>query len=302
MSRLALVTDQASLPIDYDMALLLDACRAAGLVAEVCDWEDPTVDWSEFDAVLLRSPWSYVDRLPAFLAWCERVAAVTDLHNPLSVVRWSLDKRYMADLAAHGVPVVPSTFVKPGSEPSTAVRRFLDGHPGAAEFVVKPTVGAYSKDVQRYARSHATDATAHVARLQTEGMVALLQPYLESVDRDGETDLIYFGGVYSHAIRKSPMLMPDGTVNVPTFESRTPRRADEDERAVASAALAAAGAELGLDRPLVYARVDVIRSSDGAPIVLELELCEPSLNLPFTDHGPTRFAEAIAGRLGITAR
>ncbi|MFG2049419.1 RimK family alpha-L-glutamate ligase [Micromonospora sp. NPDC048935] len=302
MSRLALVTDQASLPIDYDMALLLDACRAADLVAEVCDWEDPTVDWSGFDAVLLRSPWSYVDRLPVFLAWCERVAAVTDLHNPLPVVRWSLDKLYMADLAAHGVPVVPSTYVRPGSDPSAAVRQFLDGHPEAAEFVVKPTVGAYSKDVQRFSRSHAPTATAHVARLHSAGLVALLQPYLESVDRDGETDLIYFGGVYSHAIRKSPMLMPDGTVNVPTFESRTPRVAEDDERAVASAALAAAGARLGLDRPLVYARVDVIRGFDGAPIVLELELCEPSLNLPFTDHGPTRFAEAIAGRLGISAR
>jgi O-ureido-D-serine cyclo-ligase len=302
VSNVALVTDKASLPIDYDMTLLLDACTAAGLVAEVRDWDDPAVDWSVYDAVLLRSPWTYVDRLPAFLAWCERVDAVTDLHNPLPVVRWSLNKLYMADLAAHGVPVVPSTFVSPDTAPAVAVRQFLALHPEAREIVVKPTVGAYSKDVQRFGRSLEADAAAHVARMCSDGLVALLQPYVESVDRDGETDLIYFDGVYSHAIRKSPMLMSDGTVNVPTFESRTTREADEDERAVASAALAAAGAHLMLDRPLAYARVDVIRGADGAPIVLELELCEPSLNLSFTDHGANRFAQAMAGRLGVIAR
>ncbi|MEU4471300.1 hypothetical protein [Micromonospora sp. NPDC023888] len=284
------------------MTLLLDACTAAGLAAEVRDWEDPAVDWSAYDVVLLRSPWTYVDRLPAFLTWCERVDAVTELHNPLPVVEWSLNKSYLADLAAHGVPVVPSTFVSPDADPAVAVRQFLAVHPDAREFVVKPTVGAYSKDVQRFVRALEADAAAHVARLRSEGFAALLQPYVESVDRAGETDLIYFDGVYSHAIRKSAMLMPDGTVNVPTFESRTPREADADERAVASAALAAAGAHLMLDRPLVYARVDVIRTADGTPVVLELELCEPSLNLPFTDHGATRFAEAVAGRLGVRAR
>jgi O-ureido-D-serine cyclo-ligase len=98
------------------------------------------------------------------------------------------------------------------------------------------------------------------------------------------------------------MLMADGTVNVPTFESRAPRDADDDERAVASAALAAAGVHLQLNRPLLYARIDVIRGADGAPIVLELELCEPSLNLPFTDHGAERFARAIAGRLQVKTR
>ncbi|MGC4856683.1 ATP-grasp domain-containing protein [Micromonospora sp. DT4] len=302
MNKVALVTDETSLPNDYDMALLLEACAASGLTAEVRDWEDPTTDWSAYEAVLLRSPWTYVDRLPAFLAWCERVAVVTELHNPLPVVRWSLNKSYMADLAVLGVPVVPSTIVSPDTDPAVAVQQFLAGHPEAKEIVVKPTVGAYSKDVQRFVRSMEADAAAHVARMRSDGFAALLQPYVESVDRDGETDLVYFDGVYSHAIRKSAMLMSDGTVKVPTFESRTAREADADERAVASAALAAAGAHLMLERPLVYARVDVIRSASGAPVVLELELCEPSLNLSFTDHGATRLAETVAARLKVRAR
>lgn len=297
MSTVALVTDAVSLPIDYDMPLLLDACQAVGLTAEVCSWEDVDVDWSRFDAVLPRSPWTYVDRLPEFLAWCESVAAVTNLMNPLSVARWGLNKRYLADLAAHGVPVVPTKFVEPGADPLVAVLELFDAHPQAEEIVVKPMIGAYSKDVQRYTRPREVEAAQHIAELFEKGFHVILQPYLDSVDRDGETDLIYFDGIYSHAIRKSAMLMPDGTVNVPTLEFRKARVADEDERAVASAVFDAAVSHLGLDRPLLYGRVDLIRGADGKPLVLEMDFCEPSLNLPFSDGGSMRFARALAERL-----
>lgn len=297
MNIIALVTDTISPPIDYDMPLLLDACQASGLTAEVCDWEDPAIDWPRYDAVLLRSPWNYVERLPEFLSWCERIAAVTRLFNPLSVVRWSLDKRYLTDLAAHGVPIVPTKFVAPGETPLLALREFLSVHSLTKEIVVKPTVGAYSKDVQRYTRAQEAEATEHIARLLGKGFHVMLQPYLESIDSDGETDLIYFDGVYSHAICKSAMLMPDGTVNVPTLEFRKARDADENERTVALAAFDAAASHLGLERPLLYGRVDLIRGNDGKPMVLEMEICEPSLSLPFSEGSAMRLVQALAKRL-----
>ncbi|WP_200262030.1 hypothetical protein [Streptomyces sp. HSG2] len=125
----------------------------------------------------------------------------------------------------------------------------------------------------------------------------MLQPYLDAIDLEGETDLIYFDGTYSHAIRKSAMLGADGTVNVPLMEFRKARVADKGERAVASAALDAAAAHLHLDQPLLYGRIDLVRGSEGEPLVLEAELCEPSLSLPFAKTGATRFAEAMAARL-----
>lgn len=292
-----MVTDVDSLPIDYDMPLLLDACRTIGLHTEVHSWDDPGVDWSRFAAVLLRSPWTYVDRLPEFLSWCARTDAVTCLLNPLPVVRWSLDKHYLADLARYDVPVVSSTFVAPGADPVRAVRDFLAAHPGTGEVVVKPTVGAYSKNVQRFARPEETEAAHHLAGLLRAGCHVILQPYLDLIDRYGETDLIYFNGVYSHAIRKNALLMPDGTTNEPTLDCRTARDADEAERAVASAVLDAAAAHLGLDQPLLYGRVDLIRGDDGSPVVLEMEFCEPSLSLPFAEGGALRFAHALADRL-----
>ncbi|MEV7008422.1 hypothetical protein [Streptosporangium sp. NPDC051022] len=297
MSTVALVTDEASLPIDYDMPLLLDACRAVGLTAKVCSWEDETIDWSRFDAALLRSPWTWVGRLPVFLAWCERIAASTRLLNPLSVARWGLDKLYLADLVAHGVPIVPSKFIEPGANPIPALQELLAEHPQTGEIVVKPTTAAYSKDVRRFTLPLEAEAYQHIVRLLGEGSHVILQPYVQSVDHGSETDLIYFDGVYSHAIHKSAMLMPDGTVNVPTLEHRKARTAAEDERAVASAALAAAASHLGLEPPLLYGRVDLIRDSDGRPMVLEMEICEPSLNLPFSESGAMRFAHALDKRL-----
>lgn len=297
MKTLALVTCAPSLPIDYDMPLLLEAFQEIGLRTEVCDWEDPAIDWSNFDAVLLRSPWNYVEQLPEFLRWCERVAALTHLFNPVSVARWGLNKRYLADLAAHGVPIVPTKFVEPGEDPLLALRELLAAHPQAKEIVIKPTIGAYSKDVQRYARLLETEAVEYAAQLLRKGHHVILQPYLESIDHYGETDLTYFDGVYSHAIRKSALLMPDGTVNVPTLDFRKARTADEAERTVASAALEAAASHLGLERPLLYGRVDLIRGNDGHPVVLELDICEPSLNLPFGEGSAMRLAQAVAQRL-----
>ncbi|KJY39160.1 MULTISPECIES: RimK family alpha-L-glutamate ligase [Streptomyces] len=301
-NHVALATDMTSLPIDYDMPLLLEACKEAGVRAEICSWEDPDIDWGAFDAVLLRSPWSYVEQLPRFLRWCERVTSVTHLLNPLPVVRWNLDKSYLGDLDAAGVPVVPSSFVAPEAEPADALRAFLERYPDAAEFVVKPTVGAYSRDVQRFSRAQEPDATRHIAKLLEQGCDALIQPYMDAIDRDGETDLIYFDGEYSHAIRKRALLLPDGTVDVPTQDARTARDAAPDERAVASAALKAVVARLDLERPLLYGRVDLIRDGEGRPVLLELEVCEPSLSMPFAEGSAHRFARAIAARLEDISR
>ncbi len=301
MKPLALVTSAGSLPIDVDMPLLLAACQTVGLQAQVCDWEDPRVDWGRYGAVVLRSPWNYVEALPAFLAWCDRVAQRTRLFNPPRVSRWSLDKRYLRDLAEAGVPVVPTEFVAPqvGEAASLAVLTSLMArHPESGEMVLKPTVGAYSRDVRRFPRAALSQAHHYLRHLQSRGAHVMVQPYLSAIDRDGETNLAFFDGQYSHAIRKGAMLMADGTVHVPTQDLRQARKADAQEQVVAGLALQAAARHLQLDQPLLYARVDLIRDGSGQPSVLELELCEPSLNLPFAEGSALRFAQAIARRIG----
>lgn len=297
MKTLALITDAVSLPIDYDMPLLLDACQENGFKADICQWEDSTIDWSQYDAVLLRSPWNCIDRLSDFITCCEQIAAVTHLFNPVSVARWALNKCYLADLATYGIPIVPSTFVAHDTNSFSVIKEFFNAYPDAREIVIKPTVGSYSRGVQRYTRSKEVEAAEHIKKLLGQGCQVILQPYFDSIDHYGETDLIYFDGVYSHAIRKSALLMPDGTVNVPTLDFRKSRVADDDEHAVASAALTAAALHLNIKGPLLYGRVDLIRDNNNQPMVLELDICEPSLNLPFSEDGATRLLQALSKRL-----
>ncbi|HJR74921.1 MAG TPA: hypothetical protein VJ806_14940 [Luteimonas sp.] len=299
MTRIALASAVAATGQDEDMPALLRACAAAGLHAQVLAWDDPTVSWGRFDAVLLRSTWDYTERLAEFLEWCARVAGETLLLNPLQVLRWNTDKHYLAELAARGVATIPGGFVEPDMEPLPSLQAFLAEHPDAAEFVVKPAVGAGSRDTQRYRRNQEFAAANHIARLLEAGRSALLQPYLPSVDRDGETALLFFDGVFSHAIRKGPLLRPDEGATDALFaaESITPRVAGEDEKKLATEVLAAMASHLRLDSPLPYARVDLIRDKDGSPRLLELELCEPSL---FFEHAPgsaDRFVAQLAKRL-----
>ncbi len=293
-TRVALVSAREALALDEDMPPLVDALRLAGADVEVVTWDDPLVDWSRYDVAALRSTWDYVDRLPEFLAWADRCATLTRLVNPPDVVRWNTDKHYLVDLALAGVPVVPSRFVEPGEDVAAALAGFLAGGAGSLsagyaapfdEFVVKPAVGAGSRDAARYSRAAAGQASAHAARLAGAGRSVLLQPYLARVDTAGETAVVYLGGRFSHAIRKGPLLAAGAPLVTGLFapERITPREPSAAELAVAAQAFAA----IPQASPL-YARIDLIRDAADHPLVLELELTEPSL---FFAHG-----EAAAGR------
>ena len=148
----ALVSTRAARGLDDDMPPLLAAFGAAGADAEIVDWDEPAADWARFDAALLRSAWDYTERLGEFLAWIERVASLTMLLNPPPVVRWNADKHYLLELARTGLPVVPSSFAEAGAEAERALEQFL-ARQSCAELVVKPAVGAGSRDTRRDRKS-----------------------------------------------------------------------------------------------------------------------------------------------------
>ncbi len=298
MKTLALVTAVAAFGHDDDLVPLLDACAEAGLHARAVAWDDPTVSWSRFDAALLRSPWDYTEHLPEFLAWCAQVDRVTELLNPLNVVRWNTDKHYLADLATVGIPVVPTQFVELEAEPMEALATFLAAF-DTAEFVVKPTVSAGARDTQRYARDQQFAAGNHVARLLDQERSVMLQPYLASVDRCGETALLYFDGQFSHAIRKSAQLSPgEGARQAPMASGDIATgSATAAEQALAERVLAATARLRQLEDPLPYARIDLLAGADDEPRLLELELTEPSLFFAQAPGSAARFAGLLAARL-----
>ncbi|RLK12475.1 hypothetical protein DER29_5755 [Micromonospora sp. M71_S20] len=294
--RVALVTCAELPDLDPDDRLLLEPLARRGVTVEVLDWADPSADWPAYDLAVLRSPWDYVLRRDEFLAWASRVPA---LANPADVVRWNTDKRYLAELSAAGVRTVPTSWVAPGE----------GWRPPAArgEYVVKPAVGLGSRDTGRYDLAdpqHRELAVAHVRRLSDAGRLAMVQPYLDAVDTAGETALLFLAGpggpAFSHAVRKGPMLTgPDlGVDGLYRPEEITVSTATPEQLAVADRALAAVPGGPGR---LLYARVDLIPGPDDAPVLVELELTEPSLFLGHADGAADRLADAILTLLGRAA-
>ena len=286
---IALVTARAARDIDEDLPLLLDAFASRQQAVEVVAWDDAAVDWSRYGVALIRSTWGYTERLPEFLAWAARVSTLTRLENPFPLVRWNVDKHYLAELARRGVNVVPTRFVEPTESADRAVANFLRQF-SEPELVVKPCVGAGSRDAQRYARADVAGIVAHTRRLLDTGRSVLLQPYLQRVDAEGETALIHFEGRFSHAIRKAALLEVGTDSSRALFlpEKISAREPTVDEHAVAAAVLAALPSP-----PPLYARVDLIRDAQGAPALLELELTEPSLFFDFAPGSAERLVDAV---------
>ena len=214
--NVALVTARPARGLDEDEPPLHLALQKAGCEVQIVEWDNPKADWASFDIALLRSAWDYAERVTEFLAWVEKASRLTHVLNPLPVVRWNTDKHYLAQLAEAGVATVPSTFVEPGEDAGEAIKLFVERHTNP-ELVVKPAVGAGSRDTERHRRTESAAAIAHVKRLLDANRSVLLQPYLERVDRDGETALMFFEGRFSHAIRKGPLLPPGGVATKALF-------------------------------------------------------------------------------------
>ncbi len=298
-SVVAIVTARAARGLDEDQPPLQAALVSAGAHVAVVDWDNTEVDWTRFDLALLRSTWDYTDRLAEFLGWADRVSRLTRLANSAAIVRWNTDKHYLAELARKGVATVPSTFVEPGEDAGAALDRFIAGLV-TTELVVKPSVGAGSLDTHRYSKRSARDAAvAHAQRLLAAGRSVLLQPYLDRVDEHGETALIFFAGHFSHAIRKGPLLPsapPSGAPANGLFvpEDITPRQPTQAELRLATDVLSA----IPFPTPL-YARVDLIQDAQGVPVLLEVELTEPSLFFAQAPGSALRFAKSVLGHISL---
>lgn len=267
---------------DPDAAPLLSALARRGIDATLAAWDDPAVDWSRARATLLRSTWNYPRHADAFLAWAERVATVAKLWNPIDVVRRNLHKRYLLDLESAGIPTAPTILLARGER--TTLADVVTAR-GWETVVVKPAISAASYRTMRVEARDRAKGEAHLRALLAERDV-LVQRYLPSVEEYGERALVWVDGEVTHAIRKTPRFSGQSEA----VSSAVPVARREEELALR--AVATIGA------PLLYARIDMAPGLDGEPVIMELELIEPSL---FFAQGPealTRLVDAVARRLG----
>jgi hypothetical protein len=295
-ARVALATCSQLPDLDKDDAPLIGALAERGVTAEPAVWDDPAVDWQAYDLVLVRSTWDYSPRHDEFLAWARALPKVA---NSAEVIEWNTDKRYLRELEAAGIPVIPTIWLDPARHLSK--RAVHTRMPAFGDFVVKPVVSAGAKNTGRYQPVSAQSrgkAIAHATRLLDDGRWVMIQPYVTSVDTTGETCLIFIEGELTHAVRKNALLTGPAEESGELYaeEEMESFEATGAQIDVAQRALAVAREATGAD--LTYARVDLVSGDDGEPMVIELELTEPSLWMRYGSGVEGRLADAVVKLLG----
>ncbi|MEM7677240.1 MAG: hypothetical protein AAF449_14665, partial [Myxococcota bacterium] len=276
---------------DPDQKPLVEALEAKGFEVATVAWDDPSVDWAKAPLTVLRSCWNYPQAPNDFRTWLEAVAPQTRLVNPLDAVLWNLHKSYLLRLQTKSVRVAPTAVA--ARHQSTDLCRTMAEH-GWSEVVIKPAMSANSWRTLYVSSDSLDEGQAHLDALTSE-RDALIQCFLPSVNDYGERSLVYVDGVLTHAVRKDPRFMT-GAAPRPHVKVE----ATENEQTLAAGALAALRAEIAPSRfnDLLYARVDMTPGLDGQPILMELELIEPSLWFAMEPRALARFVEGVARMAG----
>ena len=283
--NIAFVTSTAhpDLTPDDRLAVAQLERRHARVAAAI--WNDPSIDWAAFDAIIIRSTWDYHHRAAEFRAWIDALeAAGAPMWNPPAVLRWNMEKTYLRDLERAGVPIVPTEWLEQGTNPDLggllAKRGWMDA-------VVKPVISAAATRTWRVSHANVLDVGAQFAESLDAGDV-MVQPFMPEIQTRGEWSLMFIDGDFSHAVRKMPT---EGDFRVQTgFGGRS--ITDQPDAEVIRAARRVLDVA---PSPWLYARVDGIETDAGF-VLLELEMLEPALFFSHTTSGAARFAEAVVGR------
>jgi len=266
---------------DEDM-LLTRYLRAQGHHVEPRVWSNPAVNWRSYDAVVLKSPWDYFDRVQEFYGWLDRLEREqVRLLNPAGVVRWNADKHYLLDMQTAGVRIVPTQWLARGShfDSEAAYEALQTDH-----LVVKPAVSGGAKNTFALLRTESSIRTPDLnALLQFEDF--LVQPFQPQVQQQGEWSLVYLGGEYSHCVLKKPQI-GDFRVQHYLGGGIEPRPAPDHLRRAADAIVRQ------FAHDCLYARVDAL-DADGELLLMELELIEPFLYLASDDGALARYAHGL---------
>jgi glutathione synthase/RimK-type ligase-like ATP-grasp enzyme len=286
--HIALVTYDARPHATEDDRFLLDALVARGATVDERSWSDRSTRWEQYDAVIVRSCWDYFHRPAEFHGWLDELESRrVRLFNDTATLRWNADKRYLRELGAQGIPVIPTHWIDRGA---VAALDDVRERTGWSELVVKPAVSGGAHRTWRSSPGELAD-DERLSAMSADGAV-LVQPLVDEIERDGEWSLIFFDGTFSHAVIKRPR---SGDFRVQkehggTVESIVPLAA-----IIADAARAIEAARASGGQPL-YARVDGCVVDDRL-MLMELELLEPELFLRMDPSAADRLASALLGRL-----
>ena len=271
--------------VDED-ALLSNLLEELGISYELLAWSDPDVEWSRFTHVLIKSTWDYFDYYPEFLAWLDKLQALgTSVLNPVATLRWNSSKNYLLELKAKGYPCVAGQILPKGT---VITLDELHDAIQAAVLVVKPLVSGGAKNTLKISRGAGKEMEQKIASLLQEEDF-LVQPYIPEIVAVGEYSLIFFNGVFSHAVLKSPAV---DDFRVQHYYGGTIQEILPSESMLASAQ----NLVTTFAKDSLYARVDGVEI-DGVFHLMELELIEPYLFLGLSEKAIPNYKAALSKRL-----
>lgn len=298
MSRIAYVTCQPRMEGWEDDLLSAEILEGRGIGVEFVAWNDPDVDWDGYDLAVIRSTWDYLDELDEFLAWADRVGP-EKLRNVPAMIRWNTDKRYLAELDGGGLPVPPTALIAPGGP----VPEF------GGRVVIKPILGAGGRDTGVFDDESREQGLALLERLGKQDEIAMIQPYIPWIDERGETAVIFFGGRFAYALRKKAFLpksgvaplMPGTTVAAGMFDDDLMTLVDATDAEIELGSKTVAWLARRFGSMPLYARIDMVSPAEGEPVLMEVEVTEPSLYLEHAGEldipGGELFAAAVEATL-----
>lgn len=267
---------------DLDIPFATEAAAQLNIELVFANWNDKSIAWESFDAAVIRSTWDYVPVRDEFLQFAKSVESKTKLFNSYDVMRWNTDKKYLSILESKGVPIIPTKFASNMEEALVAIRWAFEK---AAAIAVKPTVGAGARLAGK--AKTPDEAIEYVTKILEANRTAIIQPYISSVDDEGEKAIIVINGEISHVAKKVPALTKGGHGDAAGQLDIT-NEIREIVKTISN--------EVSEWNDLLFARVDVVRM-DGQLVLMELELTEPWLFMQFRPEAGINLFKALKQRI-----
>lgn len=266
-----------------DDELAVEPLRKLGWNVETISWHNKSIDWSDYEAVIIRSTWDYQKYPDEFLEVLREIdKSKARLENPISIVEWNLSKLYLRELETAKIKIVPTIWANETPN-ETLFQSWLE-HFGASEIVVKPIISATAEFTYRLTKFAPELAGIFANRKY------MVQPFMPNIVAEGEFSLFYFGGVYSHAILKFP--------KTHDFRVQEEHGGNIQPAEPSKKLLETAQTVFDLINPLpLYARIDFVRDAGEDFCLMELELIEPALYFRMDADAPERFARIFNERM-----
>ena len=263
--------------------LIVKPLRGLGWECEFIPWDSTSINWDDFDAVIIRSTWDYQQKEKLCFKTLQSIeASSATLYNSLDIVKWNIHKRYLLELEKENISIIPTRLYDSFYfEIVSDLFSFFNEN----KLVIKPCVSANADDTFILEQSKMENLKSVL-----EGTFSrkdfLVQPFIKNVKSEGEYSLIYFGGRLSHVLLKTPK---DGDFRVQEEHGGILKTINKPESSLIDFGNKVMGT---IPYQCLYSRVDVVRGSDNY-LLMEVELIEPSLYFNMDSKSPQMFAEVF---------